>query len=67
MIRIRIFALIAISVIAMQMVVISPIVTGQIPQKRDTITVDVSKVIKDTRRWQTGINTCILTDDDIYL
>jgi alpha-N-arabinofuranosidase len=30
----------------------------------DTLTVDVSQVINDTRRRQIGINTCILTDDD---
>jgi len=30
----------------------------------DLITVDASRVLNDTRRRQTGINTCFFTDDD---
>jgi alpha-N-arabinofuranosidase len=37
---------------------------SQTPGKIDTLKIDVSKVINDTRRRQIGINTCILTDDD---
>jgi alpha-L-arabinofuranosidase len=50
--------------IAFQLVIGTQMSSGQIPQTTETLHIDVSKVINDTRRRQIGINTCVVTDDD---
>ena len=45
-------------------IIYTPIVKSQTFAKHDSLSIDASKIVNDTQRRQTGINTCILTDDD---